>query len=119
MNVSFDGIGEVVATFTVKSTDISTLKPGHAVTFTNSGEVGFGTSTSAPCGVVFSVSEDGFAAVQVGGFARVPYTGTAPSTGRASFNLDGKGAISVASSGGVSLPVAAVDSTTQTAVVIL
>ena len=114
MNICFEGIGEVTATFRVKEGE----KPaaGQAVTLTGSGEVGLGTDGAALCGVAVGVDEDGCAAVQVGGMCRVGYSGAAPAAGWTGIAVDGAGKIKAAESG-VKCMVAAVDAGNKTAVI--
>ena len=83
--VSFEGIGEVAATFACAEG----VKAGQAVKLTASGSVGPCAAGDRPCGVALSV-RDGFAAVQVAGFAAVPVTGTVP-VGWTALTADGQG----------------------------
>lgn len=68
MNVSFDGIGEVTATFEVSGS----VKPGQAVKLVGNGKVGVcAADKDVPAGVAVKV-HDGYAAVQVKGYVRLP-----------------------------------------------
>lgn len=113
MSISFDGIGEVVATFRVSGS----VAPGSVVCLTDSGEVGPGSSGGHPCGVALSVSEDGFAGVQIGGLAEVRYSGTAPEAGWSALCADGDGGVKTVSTGGSSYLVVSVDEGAKTAVI--
>lgn len=131
MSISFEGIGEVTATF-LKEED-STVKPGQVVCITGSGTVGLGTAGTVPCGVAATVSEDGCVGVQLGGLAEVAYSGTtAPTAGWNTLAADGSGGVKVAaastntqSSGstgsqtGHPYLAVSVDTTAKTAVIML
>ena len=94
MNISFEGIGEVTATF-LKDED-STVKPGQVVCITGNNTVGLGTAGTVPCGVAATVSGDGYVGVQIGGLAEVAYSGTtAPSAGWNTLTADGNGGVKV------------------------
>ena len=114
MNICFEGIGEVVATFRVE--DGAELSAGQAVALVGSGEVGMGADGDALCGVVVHAEEDGCAAVQVAGMRKVGFTGTAPAIGWTGIAVDGTGKIK-ADEGGVKRMVAAVDTVDGTAVI--
>lgn len=114
MNISFEGIGQAAATFAAEDG----VKPGMAVTLTDSGAVGLGADGDLPCGVALSVEEDGAAAVQISGLARVCYSGSAaPAVGYAMLACDGEGGVKTVTTGGLTCLVAAVDSGSQTAVI--
>ena len=116
MNISFDGIGEVIATFAVEAE--AELAPGDAVVITGDGEVGLGSDGGQICGVVVSVAEDGCAGVQIDGLVRVNYSGSsAPTVGWDLISTDGAGNIKAAESGGVSCMVVSVDEQAKTAVI--
>ena len=74
MKVSFDGFGENVLTFETQGT-ITAPAP---VMLTANGKVG--AASGAFCGICTAV-RNGYAAVQVKGYVRVPYSGTAPTVG--------------------------------------
>lgn len=115
MNICFDGIGDMVATFAVEKG--AELAMGDAVAAVDNATVGLGADGGLPCGVVVSVEEDGCAAVQVGGFACVKYSGTAPAAGWANLCVDGTGKVKVTSGSGIHVLVAAVDTAAMTAVI--
>ena len=71
MNVSFQGMDELVLTFKAGSG----LEKGDFVKVTDNGTVGPCASGDVPVGVALNV-RNGFAAVQVRGFMEAEYTGT-------------------------------------------
>ena len=112
MSISFDGIGEVVATFLVEAD--CELEPGDVVCLTGDSEVGLGTSGGLFCGV----AEDGYAAVQLDGLAVVHYSGTAaPEVGWAMLAADGAGNVTAVKESGLSYLVLSVDEEAKLAVV--
>lgn len=120
MSISFEGIGEVSATFLVKkdSSGASTVKPGNVVCLTGNNEVGLGTSGTVPLGVAASVSGDCYAGVVISGLVEVPYTGTtAPTAGWNTMAANGSGGMTVVTEKGASFLVISVDTTAETAVV--
>jgi len=72
MKISLNGYGENVATFEAQSGVVA----GMPVKMTGNGVVGACGENDHFCGVAVSV-RDGFAAVQLGGYVQVPYSGTA------------------------------------------
>ena len=129
MSISFEGIGEVTATFL--KDEGSTVKPGQVVCITGNGEVGLGTAGTVPCGVAATVAGDGYVGVQISGLAEVTYSGTAaPTAGWNTLAADGSGGMKVAAastttqssestSGQTGRPylVVSVDTTAKTAVI--
>lgn len=116
MSISFDGIGEVVATFLVEAD--CELEPGDVVCLTGDSEVGLGTSGGLFCGVAVTVAEDGYAAVQLDGLAVVRYSGTAaPEVGWAMLAADGAGNVTAVKENGLSYLVLSVDEEAKLAVV--
>ncbi len=116
MSISFDGIGEVVATFEVEAG--SAIAPGDVVCVTGDGEVGMGTSGDLPCGVAVSVAEDGYAGVQLSGLAQVRCSGSAmPAVGWEMLAADGEGGVCPVAQNGLAYLVVSVDSEAKTAVV--
>ena len=117
MKISFEGIGEVVATFLK---DSSAVKPGHVVCLADNETVGLGTAGKVPCGVAATVAKDGYVSVQIGGLAEVGYSGTtAPTVGWSMLAADGAGGVKVVTSNGRSYLTVSVDTTAKTAVVML
>ena len=113
MDICFEGIGQVAATFQV---DGETAEPGMAVTLTDYGTVSLGSDGDAPCGVLLGGVRGGAAAVQIGGVAKVNYSGTVPGAGWQELACDGKGGVKTAASG-LKCLVLAVDKGDSTAVI--
>jgi len=112
MEISFEGIGQVAATFAVQDN----VEVGMAVAMTGDGTVGLGKAGDAPCGVVLS-TKNGMAAVQVSGMACVGYSGTAPTVGWGMIAGDGTGKIKTATANGVTCLVVSVNTADSTAVI--
>ena len=88
MSISYEGIGQVLATFQVEE------GTGQgAVTVVGSGTVGYGRAGDKPCGVLVCGEKNGMGAVQVEGMVTLSYTGTTPSVGYATLACDGEGGI--------------------------
>ena len=68
MDICFEGIGQVVATF---RTEDETLEAGMAVTLTDNGEVELGDDGDPLCGVTVGAIRNGAVAVQIGGVVKV------------------------------------------------
>ena len=118
MELSYEGIGQVAATFASQQTQEAPLAIGHAVTLTAADTVGLGSAGGALCGVIVGLEKDGKAAVQVAGFATVAYTGsTAPTVGWTGLTVDGDGGVQTAGTGGRGCLVVRVDSAAKTAVI--
>lgn len=115
MSISFEGIGEVIATFQVE--EDGGVTAGDVVTVTGDGEVGLGISGGQFCGVAVNVAEDGAAGIQIAGLAVVHYTGTAPAVGYDILTADGAGNVMTAAENGFTYLVAAVDEAAKTAVI--
>ena len=94
MEISFEGIGQVAATFMVEGD----IQPGMAVAMTGDSTVGMGADGDPICGVALS-AKNGMAAVQVGGMVKVGYSGTAPAIGWGTVAGDGAGKIKTAADG--------------------
>lgn len=113
MSVSFEGVGQVCATFWG-----SGVTEGHVVKMTGNGTVGACAAGDDFCGAALCCREDA-CTVQVGGFVRVSYTGTAPAVGRTSLTADGAGGVTCPEKGGRACLVADVDSAAKTATILL
>ena len=113
MNVAFDGIHEVVATFNAAST----VKPDQVVKISANGTVAGCSAGDGFCGLALSV-RDNAAAVQIGGFMTVSCASGCPSLGRVTLAADGNGGVKTASTGTSAL-VVATDSANLTAVIYL
>lgn len=94
MAVSFQGFHETAATFDVSGN----LTEGAPVKLSGNGEVTACGASDAFCGVALAVRE-GLATVQLGGYAVVNYTGTAPSVGYNELAADGQGGVKLLSGG--------------------
>ena len=112
--VSFEGIGEVVVTFACGAQ----VQEGQVVMVSGDGTVDTCTAGGRFCGVAIS-AEDGYAAVQTGGFAEVKVSGEGVSAGMVKLSADGSGGVKLDAGAGVEYLVAAVDSAAGTAVVLL
>ena len=112
MEFSFEGIGQVAATFA--AADV--VQPGMAVALTADSTVGLGKAGDALCGVALSV-KGGMAAVQVSGMVEVGWSGTAPAIGMGTVAVDGTGKIKTVTSGGVNCLIVSVNTGDSTAVI--
>lgn len=114
MNVSLNGFRESTVTFETEET----LVTGTPVKLTANGMVGPCGDGDKFCGVAAN-ERCGFAAVQLGGYVRLPYDGTAPAVGYQNFLAASGGKIKTAESGGRSLLVTDVDEAAKTCGLIL
>ena len=87
-NIGFDGFEERVLTFC----DDETCVKNAPVVMTEGETVGLGGAGDAFIGVCLAC-RDGVAAVQMGGFVCLPYTGDAPDLGRTTLCADGEGGV--------------------------
>lgn len=114
MKISLNGFGENVATFEADSS----VTGGMPVKMTGSGMVGACAAKDQFCGVAVSI-RGGFAAVQLGGYAQVPYSGaTAPAVGYQTLSGTGDGKVQVEATGR-SILVTDVDTTAKTCGILL
>ncbi len=115
MNVSFNGVGQVCATFLGEK-----LAEGHVVKLTGNGTVGECAAGDAFCGVTTHCCGDA-CTVQVCGFATVRYSGSAPTVGWSALLADGSGGVKAAGTGetGRQMPVVDVDTTGKTVTILL
>lgn len=111
--VSFEGIGEVVATFKAKSG----LAKGQVVKVTGAGEVGACAAGERFCGAALSV-DGGLAAVQVKGFAALPCTGVL-SAGWSKLSANGSGGVKADPANGIEYLVVGSDMMAGTVTVLL
>ena len=105
MSVSFEGVGQVCATFLGGK-----LTEGEVVKVTENGTVGACAADDGFCGVAICCKDDA-CTVQVRGFVTVGYSGTAPGMGWRMLAADGKG--------GVNCLVADVDAAVKTVTMML
>ena len=124
MSISLQGFQEAYATFYAPAdagTEDSTFVPGTLVTL---GE-GYVVDTPADgglfAGVLTHMDEDGCALVQLKGYVRVPYSGTAPAYGYTALCSDASGKVRAPaqSAAGRYVLVCDVDAATRTAGIIL
>lgn len=114
MSISFEGIGQVLATFEVEEN----VTEGCVVTVTADSTVGLGQAGDLFCGVLVRSEEDGFGAVQIEGMATVSYSGSAaPAVGFETLASDGAGGVKAVESGGFVYLVLSVDEESRTAVI--
>lgn len=114
MEISFEGIGQVIASFRAESG----VKPGMAVAITENGTVGLGTAGDTVCGKVISV-RSGMAAVQIGGMAQLDYSGTAPALGMDCLAVDGAGKVKKDTEQTAGCKIVSVNTTDSTVIVVL
>jgi hypothetical protein len=107
MDICFEGVGQVAATFKVDSS--KAVLPGMAVTLTADGTVGLGSAGNMPCGVLLGGVRGGAAAVQISGVAKVGCSDAAPRVGWQTLACDGKGGVKTVTTGGLNCLVLAVD----------
>ena len=112
--ISFGGIGEVVATFACTEA----VQTGQVVMVSTDNTVDACTNGGKFCGVAIG-AEDGYAAVQVGGFAALKVSGEGVSAGMVKLSADGNGGVKLDEANGEAYLVAAVDSAAGTAAVLL
>lgn len=112
MKVSYEGIGEIVATFQVGAG----VKAGQVVKMDASGRVAACNAGDRFCGVALAPVQ-GYGAVQVGGFVSAAYSGSAPAVGFVRLAADGQGGVAVNEDSGGEVLVAAVDEAAGTAVI--
>ena len=96
MKVSFGGIGESVATF--YNSESAGASAGNLVKVSGNGEVAACANGNAICGLCIS-ADDNFAAVQISGFVKATYSGTAPVLGHVKLSAAGGNVVKADSSG--------------------
>ncbi|MDL2300433.1 hypothetical protein LJC01_02175 [Clostridiaceae bacterium OttesenSCG-928-D20] len=112
MKVSFEGIGELVATFYNNgASDGDPVKP------TDNGEVSPCAAGDKFIGVAAAPGAQ-YTGVIIRGFAVLPYTGAAPALGMTALSANGSGGVKADDSGCV-YPVVAVDKGEKTVCIIL
>ena len=93
MNVSFEGLENAVVTFQEEQ-----VTAGYPVSMRSGATVGNAAAGAAPVGVALNV-RGGCAAVQIKGFAALPYSGSAPELGWTALTADGSGGVKIPGSG--------------------
>ena len=106
MKISFDGIGEKVATFINNGAEA-----GEPVKVSANGTVSPCSEGDVIDGIC--LTDEAYAPVVIGGFVTVAYSGTAPSAGHATLSADGDGGVA-ADEDGVDYLIVNVDSTNGT-----
>ena len=109
MGICFDAIGEKYVTFLAGEG----AEKGKACKVSANDTVDVCDDGDVFCGVI-SECRDGCAAVIMGGYAELPYSGTAPEVGYALLAANGAGGVKAVTSGGKSCLVVHVDETAQT-----
>ncbi len=113
MNTSLSGFNTLIATFSS-----STASKGDVVSMSGNMAVSKAAANAAFCGVCTD-KRGGFVSVQLSGYTRLSYSGTAPAVGFAALAADGNGGVKTASSGGRTLLVTDVDTENTTIGVML
>jgi len=111
MSISFGGIGEYAATFYNNS--IAPAAAGKTAKISGNGEVSACSDNDAFAGVCVSAGAE-FAAVQLRGFVKLHYSGTAPSLGYAKLSADTDGGVKADAAGGREYLVVEVDASAST-----
>lgn len=96
MSISFGGIGEYAATFYNDSS--APAIAGKLVKISGNGEVSACSEGEVFAGACISAGTE-FAAVQLRGFVKLPYSGTAPNLGFSKLSADADGGIKADSTG--------------------
>lgn len=112
MSVSFEGVGQVCATFLGGG-----LQEGQVAKVTGPGTAGPCGEGDDFCGAALCCKDDA-CTVQVAGFVTVGYSGTPPEAGYAALCADGAGGVKT-SAGGRSRLVADVDKTAKAVTILL
>lgn len=92
MKVSFDGIGERIATFYADSS----AKDGLPVKVSDNGTVSACDNADEIAGVAAFLNKDGCVSVIMGGYVVLPYSGEKPGFGWRHFVADGDGGVMTA-----------------------
>lgn len=114
MEISLNGYGEGIATFEAGEG----TRAGAPVKLTGNGAVGPCAEEDDFCGVARNV-RGGYAAVQLAGYARLPFSGDSPEVGFRQLSASAEGGVQAAASGGRSLLVTDVDEAAGTLGIIL
>lgn len=112
MTVSFNGIGQVNATFLGKH-----LAENQVVKMSGHGTVAACADGDSFCGMALCCKDDA-CTVQVGGFVTVGYSGAAPAVGWTALAANGSGGVKTSASGRTYL-VAGADTTAKTVTIML
>lgn len=113
MSISFNGIGQVCATFWGAG-----IGEGHVVKMSSRGTVHSCADGDGFCGVAMCCKDDA-CSVQVKGFVTVSYSGTVPSVGMALLAADNAGGVKAVTTGGQSVLVVDADTAAKTVTILL
>lgn len=108
MDISLNGYGEKAATFKAGSG----VAAGLPVKITANGTVGACSDGDVFCGIALNV-RGGYCAVQLSGYVNVPYTGASPAVGYQALTAGTGGSVKAVTTGGRSLLVTDVDTTSK------
>ncbi len=96
MKVSFEGMGEMIASFINSTT--APADAGQPVKMSANGTVAKAASGDTFIGIATNASDD-FAAVRLKGYTKLSYSATAPTVGFATLVADGSGGVKTAATG--------------------
>ena len=113
MSISFQGIGQVCATFLR-----GTVAEGQPVKISGAGTVAACGAGDDFCGVAVCKKDDA-CAVQVAGVVTMGYSGTAPTLGWTALAADGSGGVKTVSTGGRTYLAVDTDTTNKTVTILL
>ncbi len=111
MKISFEGIGQTMATFATSAT----LTKGVPVKLSSNSTVAACSADDLFVGVTAGPDDGGAVNVILRGYVKCEYTGTAPTVGAASLIAAGSGKVKIAESGGRAVTVIDVNTTDKTA----
>ena len=106
MSISLNGYEDKVVTLIAASE----VKQGDLVKISANKTVAKCAAGDTFCGVVLSV-KDGYAAVKIGGYVTLPYSGTFANLGYQTLASDGSNNVKTVTTGGRSILVVDIDST--------
>lgn len=113
MSISFNGIGQVCATFLG-----SGITEGHVVKLRDRGLVSACGDGDSFCGTALCCKDDA-CSVQVEGFVTVGYSGTVPTAGWTDLCANGSGGVKTAATGGRSFLVVDANTAAKTVTILL
>ena len=108
MSISFNGIGQVCATFLGAG-----ITEGHVVKMSGRGTVHSCSDGDSFCGVAVCGKDDA-ASVQVRGFVTTGYSGTVPAVGWTALAADSAGGVKTVTTGGRACLVVDADTAAKT-----
>lgn len=107
MKISFEGIGQTVATFECAAA----LEKGVPVKLSDNGKVAACSADDLFVGITAGPTDGGAIAVVLRGYVKATYTGTAPTVATGAVCAAGSGKVKVASTGGRAVTVIDVNTT--------